>query len=95
MSRENEMEKVQDLEEYITFTITAKDGSQVEMAVVDQFEFEKKNYVVAARIVGDEIDGEGSYIYRCRMTEDGFKTEKITNAIDYEKVVQAYMEMEE
>lgn len=93
MSEENK----QEFEEYVTFFVTAQDGSEVEMAVVDEFEFEKKNYIVAAKIVGDEIDEEGQYIYRCRMVdgEEGFKAEKITNAIDYEKVVNAYMEMED
>ena len=31
--------------EYATFHITAKDGSDVEMAVVDEFDFEDKHYV--------------------------------------------------
>lgn len=91
----SELENGQDFEEFVTFTITAKDGSEVEMAVVDEFEFEKKSYIAAARVIGDSIDEEGLYIYRYRETEDGFKAEKITNAIDYEKVVNAYMEMEE
>ena len=34
-------------EEYVTFYVTAKDGSEVEMAVVDEFDFEKKHYVAA------------------------------------------------
>ena len=34
--------------EYATFHITAKDGSDVEMAVVDEFDFENKHYVVGA-----------------------------------------------
>ena len=91
----SEADKMQDMEEFVTFTITAKDGSEVELAVVDEFEFEKKNYVVAAKVIGDEIDGEGSYIYRCHMTEDGFHPEKIANAVDYERIAKAYMEMEE
>ena len=32
-----------DTQEYITFTVTTKDGAEVEMAVVDEFEFEKKH----------------------------------------------------
>ena len=61
----------------------------------DEFEFEKKNYIVAEVIKDDTLDESGQYIYRCRMTEDGFTAEKITNAIDYEKVAKAYMEMED
>ena len=29
--------------EYLTFHVTAKDGSDVEMAVVDEFDFENKH----------------------------------------------------
>ena len=36
------MEK--EFDEYITFTTTTKDGSEVEMAVMDEFDFEGKHY---------------------------------------------------
>ena len=91
----DELNNTSDFGEYVTFTITAKDGSEVEMAVVDEFEFEKKNYIVAALVKDDSIDDEGQYIYRCHITEDGFKAEKISNALDYERIAKAYMEMED
>ena len=91
----DELNNTSDSGEYVTFTITAKDGSEVEMAVVDEFEFEKKNYIVAALVKDDAIDDEGQYIYRCHIMEDGFKAEKISNALDYERIAKAYMEMED
>ena len=45
------MEK--DFEEYITFHVTAKDGTDVEMAVMDEFDFENEHYVVGAVIKKD------------------------------------------
>ena len=39
-------------EEYVTFHVTASDGSDVEMAVVDEFDFEDKHYVVGAVVTG-------------------------------------------
>lgn len=81
-------------EEYVTFHVTAKDGSDVEMAVVDEFDFEKKHYVVGAVVKDDVIDDDGRYIYRCIVKEDDFTVEKITDPSDYENVVKAYMEME-
>ncbi len=84
----------EELKEYITFTIIAKDGSEVELAVVDEFEFEHKNYVVGAVIEGDVINEDGLYIYRARLVGDDFVAEKITNQIEYEKIAKAYMEME-
>ena len=84
-----------DYKEYVTFQITAKDGTEVEMAVVDEFDFENKHYVAAAVIKDDEILDEGIYIYRCIVKDDDFKVEKITRQFEYNQVVEAYMNMEE
>ena len=78
-------------EEYPVFTITDKNGNPVEMAVVDEFEYEKKSYVVGAVIQGDTIDMDGLYIYRAKVQDDELITEKITNATEYEKVSKAYL----
>ena len=80
--------------EYYTFHITAKDGSDVEMAVMDEFDFEGDHYVVGAVIQGDTILEEGLYIYRSVETEDGFTVEKIKREFDYNRIAKAYMEME-
>ena len=84
-----------EIKEYAVFTTTNKDGETVEMAVVDEFEFEHKNYVVGALIVDDVIQEEGLYIYRVKTTEDDFIVEKISNQVDYQKIAQAYMEIAE
>ena len=34
------MEMEKDFDEYVTFTVTDKNGAEVEMAVVDEFDFE-------------------------------------------------------
>jgi len=81
--------------EYVTFHITAKDGSDVEMAVVDEFDYENKHYVAGAVIRDDVIQDDGIYIYRCVMQGDDFKVEKITREFEYNKVVEAYMNMED
>lgn len=91
----NEIEMAEDVQEYTIFTVTASDGSEVEMAVVDEFEFENKNYVVGALVEGDTINEDGVYIYRAKVTDDDFTVEKINNKIDYEKIVEAYMDMQE
>ena len=80
-------------EEYATFTTTDKDGNEIEMAVIDEFDFEHKSYVAAARIEGDTIDEEGLFIYRLRVGEDDFSVEKIDSAEEYQKVANAYLEL--
>ena len=79
--------------EYITFVVNTRDGDEVEMAVIDQFEFENKSYVAAALVEGDTVSDEGWFIYRIKVGEDDFKVEKITNQIDYNRIAEAYMDM--
>ena len=81
--------------EYITFHVTAKDGSEIEMAVMDEFDFEGKHYVVGAVIKDDTILDDGRYIYRSVMDGDNFTVEKIKREFEYNRVAQAYMEMED
>ena len=83
--------------EYVTFTVTTKSGDTVEMAVVDEFDFENKHYVVGALIKEDEIIDEGRYIYKLVMKEgdEEFKVEKITREFEYNRIAEAYMNMED
>ncbi len=82
-----------EFKEYVTFTITASDGSEVELAVLEEFEFEKKTYVAAAKVEGDTVSEEGVYIYRTVIGEEDFTVEKIEDKTEYEKVVNAYMDL--
>jgi len=86
------MEK--EFDEYITFHVTTKDGTEVEMAVVDEFEFEENHYVVGALVEDDTISEEGRYIYRSVIDGDNFTVEKIKREFDYNRIARAYMEME-
>lgn len=88
-------ETEQEYTEYVTFHVTAKDGSDVEMAVVDEFDLDHKHYVVGAVVKDDVIQEDGTYIYRCVIKGDDFSVEKIADASEYQKIAQAYMEMEE
>ena len=87
------MEK--EFNEYVTFNVTAKDGSTVEMAVVDEFDFEDKHYVVGAVIKDDTILEDGQYIYECIIEGDDFNVEQIKKEFDYNRIANAYMHMEE
>ena len=82
-------------EEYITFHVTASDGSDVEMAVMDEFDFENEHYVVGAVIKDDTIDDEGRYIYKSIIKGDTFTVEKIKREFDYKRIAEAYMSMDE
>lgn len=86
---EHEYEEV----EFVTFETTTKDGNTVEMAVIEEFEFEKANYAACAQVVNDEIDMDGLYIYKIIGEDDDFTAEKITDQDEYDKVTKAYLEL--
>lgn len=86
---------MENYDEYVTFTITSKEGKEIEMAVVDEFEFKRKNYVVSSVVEGDEIRSDEIYIYKANIKEDDFTVEKITDMKEYEEVSKAYLEMAE
>ena len=82
-----------EFQEYVTFHVTAKDGTEVEMAVVDEFDFEKDHYVVGAIVENDTINDDGSYIYRSIMNGDDFTVEKIKREFDYKRIAEMYLQM--
>ena len=84
-----------EFEEYITFQVTTKDGTEVEMAVMDEFDFEDEHYVVGAVIQDDTIDEEGRYIYKSVIKGDTFTVEKIKREFDYKRIAEAYMNMDD
>lgn len=85
----------EEFKEYATFTTTNKDGQEIEMAVMDEFEFEHKNYVVGALIEDNTINENGLFIFRVKELGDDIKVEKILNPTEYQKIAHAYMEMED
>ena len=85
----------QEYNEYVTFHVTARDGSDVEMAVMDEFDFEDRHYVVGAVVKDDTILDDGRYIYRSVIDGDDFTVEKISREFDYKRIAEAYMNMDE
>ena len=83
-----------EVREYTTFVTTNKAGDEIELAVVDEFEYEHKNYVVGALIEEDTIKEEGLFIFKVKEAGEEIKVDKITNPDEYQKIAQAYMEME-
>lgn len=83
----------EEFDEYIIFTVTDKDGNEVEMAVVDEFEYDHKEYVAAAQVEGDELIEDGVYIFKVKSTDD-FEVQKIDDPDEYAKVAEAYLNMD-
>ena len=79
--------------EYVTFHITASDGREVEMAVVDEFDIENRHYVVSCVVEDDVIQTDGQYIYQCHVKGDDFTVEPILDPKEFERVTRAYMKL--
>lgn len=84
-----------EFQEYVTFHVTARDGSDVELAVVDEFDFEDQHYVVGAVVEDDTINDEARYIYLSKIEGDDFTVEKIAKEFDYNRIANAYLHMED
>ena len=80
--------------EYVTFTTTDKEGKELEMAVVDEFEYEHKNYIVASLIENDTINEDGMFIFLGKVIDGELTVEKIAEAKEYEKIATAYLDIE-
>ena len=93
-NNDQEIIMTNEFEEYLTFHITSKDGATVEMAVLDEFDFEQRHYVVSAVVKGDTMDEEGLYIYRALIKDDDFTVEKIEKEFEYNRIAKAYLAME-
>lgn len=83
----------EEFNEYITFFVKDKNGKEIEMAVVDEFEYEHKHYIVGAIVENDIINEDGMYIYKSKIVGDNFDVEKITDPSEYEKIAKAYLEL--
>ena len=81
--------------DYTVFTTKTKDGEEIEMAVIDEFEFEGKTYVAAARVEGDTINEDGLYVYRALTENDEFAAEKIESEEEYSRICEAYLDYAE
>ena len=78
--------------EFDTFMITMSDGKEQECAIVDEFDFEGKHYILAAEIHDDQVL-DGAYLCRSRNEEDGFIVERIESRTEYERAAKAYEEL--
>lgn len=75
--------------EFDTITIPMKDGSEKEFAIMDDFEFDGKTYMVVSEIQGDEIL-EDLYIYQYKENEEDIDIIFIDSDEEFDRVAQAY-----
>lgn len=78
--------------EFETFVVTMSDGKKKEFAIVEEFDFEEKHYILVSEVKKDVV-AEEVYMYRSR-TEDGeFIVENIEDRDEYARATAAYEAM--
>jgi len=85
----------EEMVEYDTFTYDLN-GKVMEWAIVDNFEFEEKKYIVCQEVVGDSLSEEGLYLFESVSEEgDEITVKNIDSEEEYDRAVNAYCALED
>ena len=79
----------EEMMEYDTFTYEIN-GVTMEWAILEEFEFEGKTYIVCAEVAGDELSDEGLYLFEGISEGDEITVKNIDSEEEYNRVVDAY-----
>ena len=94
------IEENEEMDEFDTVTLEMEDGSEVEFAILDEFEMETEKFVLLGEIEGDNIntDPDGMLFTKAIMDESCEEDEVILNVIEdpekYSAVVDFYAELD-
>ena len=94
------IEENEEMDEFDTVTLEMEDGSEVEFAILDEFEMETEKFVLLGEIEGDNIntDPDGMLFMKANMDESCEEDEVILNVIEdpekYSAVVDFYAELD-
>ena len=77
------IEENEEMDEFDTVTLEMEDGSEVEFAILDEFEMETEKFVLLGEIEGDNIntDPDGMQLMKAIKDEYSQEDEVILNFI--------------
>ena len=78
--------------EFDTFNLELN-GKEIEFAITEEFDFEGKHYILCGEVNEDEINDEEVYLFRAVMEENEITVESIETEEEYDRIVEAYYEM--
>lgn len=76
-------------EEYTTFQYEMSDGREHEFAIVEEFDFEDKHYILVSEVQEDALM-DGVYLFRSETKGEDFFVEKLEDKEEYARVTAAY-----
>lgn len=90
---ERQVNKMDDFQVYDTVMITVSSGAEKEFAIMEEFDFEEKHYIVVSPVENDQVQG-GLYIYKAVISGEEMEVLRIEDAAEFEKVSAYYESME-
>lgn len=94
------IEENEEMDEFDTVTLEMEDGSEVEFAILDEFNMDTEKFVLLSEIEGDSIssDPERMLFMKAIADESCEEDEVILNVIEdpeqYNAVVEFYAELD-
>ena len=94
------IEENEEMDEFDTVTLEMEDGSEVEFAILDEFDMDTEKFVLLSEIEGDSIssDPERMLFMKAIADESSEEDEVILNVIEdpekYSAVVDFYAELD-
>ena len=90
-----EIRNEEELVEYDTFTYDLN-GKTMEWAIIEEFDFEEKTYIVCQEVLGDTLSDEGLYLFESLENEgEEITVKNIETEEEYNRVVDAYCALSE
>lgn len=87
--KNEEVVNEEEMVEYDTFTYELN-GKTMEWAIVEEFEFEEKTYIVCQEVVGDSLSDEGLYLFEGVSDGEEITVKNIDSEEEYNRVVDEY-----
>lgn len=81
----------EEMVEYDTFTYELN-GKTMEWAIVEEFKFEEKTYIICQEVLGDTLSDEGLYLFEGVSEGEEITVRNIDSEEEYNRVVDAYCE---
>lgn len=94
------IEENEEMDEFDTVTLEMEDGSEVEFAILDEFDMDTEKFVLLSEIEGDSIssDPERMLFMKAIADESCEEDEVVLNVIEdpeqYNAVVEFYAELD-
>lgn len=79
----------EEIVEYDTFTYELN-GKEMEWAIIEEFEFEEKPYIVCQEVIGDSLSDEGLYLFEGVMEGEEITVRNIDSEEEYNRAVDEY-----